>query len=391
MKILIFAEYVRSSPIAISHWAIDLTRALHSRGHEITLAIDGADDCALFQGIDGIRLRVHNPQRDHLDANPFAFQRWAFKLRDRIAHDRSLSLTPLVPAHLRIPLGPGAWDNVKTVLATQGPLSALSEIAHQPWLLALEVAERMAASSNTPVCTFGLGPGGLGYASRFPQPSQAEVIDMRRSMRELLRIPHDRRVVLISAVHAHRRGLPPFLSAFAHLCRETYEHPPLCIIIGRSGESLAAAATRAGCLDNVKILGRTNRVVELLAASDLAAIPLAAARHARLGLKTSSVTGRFAADALRVGRPVIALNRAPGAELLNPPADHSDPLGPGWLVDAADSTQWSIGLTTAMSLAWLGHRTPAARTSGILLSMDRLIDRIERVLRPEPVVVLSHS
>ena len=380
MKLLLFADYVRSSPIAISHWAIDLTRALHERGHEITLVIDGAEDCSLFQNQPGIRVLVHDPQRDHLGANPFAFQRFAQEQKDHVAHDRTLSLTPLVPADAWIPLGPGAWDNVKTVLATQSPVSAASELVHQPWLLAVEAAERVAAASNSNVLTFGNGPGGLGYASRFAQPSEVEVDEMRRSMRELLRISHDRRVVLLSAVHAHRGGLQPFLSAFAHLCRETTERKPLCIVMGRSGESIASAVAKAGCLEDVKLLGRTNRIVELLAACDLAAIPLAAARHSRFGLKSSSVTGRFAADALCVGRPVIALNRAAGSELLNPPQDNSDPLGPGWIVDSADSTQWSIGLTTAMSLLWLGHRTPAARAAGILLSMDRLIDRIERIL-----------
>ena len=380
VKLLFFAEYVRGSPITISHWASDLVRAFRNRGHEITLAIDGADDCDIFAGDDRIRVLVHNPQRDHLGANPFAFQQWAFALRERIPHDRTVSLTPLVPGELWLPLGPGAWDNVKAVLATQSPLSALSELAHQPWLLAVEAAERIAASSTTPVLTFGSGPTGLGYASRLPQPSESEVMEMRSTMRELLRIPFDRPVVLISAFHAHRFGLKPFLSGFAHLCRETTDRKPLCLIIGRSGESIAEAASRAGCLDYVKMLGRTNRVIELLAAADLAAVPLAAARYSRFGLKTSTVTGRFTADALRIGRPVIALNRAPGAELLQPPEDNSDPLGPGWIVDSADSTQWSIGLTTAMSRPWLGHRTPAARTAGALLSMDRLIDRMEIIL-----------
>jgi hypothetical protein len=80
---------------------------------------------------------------------------------------------------------------------------------------------------------------------------------------------------------------------------------------------------------------------------------------------------------------VIALNRAAGAELLNPSKDSSDPLGPGWIVDNADATQWSIGLTTATSQAWLGHRTPAARRVGADLSLAQLISRIERVLQQE--------
>jgi hypothetical protein len=121
----------------------------------------------------------------------------------------------------------------------------------------------------------------------------------------------------------------------------------------------------------------------MLAAADLVAAPLAAARHGRFGLKTSSTTGRFISDALRVGRPVIALNRAAGAELLNPSKDSSDPLGPGWIVDNADATQWSIGLTTATSQAWLGHRTPAARRVGADLSLGQLISRIECVLQQD--------
>jgi hypothetical protein len=52
-------------------------------------------------------------------------------------------------------------------------------------------------------------------------------------------------------------------------------------------------------------------------------------------------------------------------------------------VDNADATQWSIGLTTATSQAWLGHRTPAARRAGADLALVNLIARIERVLQQE--------
>lgn len=386
MKILLIAEYVRDNPITIGYWLIDLARALAARGHTVTVALDGLENAEPLMQIGAaphdtstpIDLRVHRPGRDHLGANPFAFQAWAMRMRDQITHDVSLSLTPLVPGDVWLPLGPQTWDSIKSVLMTQSPISAVSEFVHRPWLPAVDVAERLAARATTRRLTFGLQ--GIGYASRLDQPDEDRIADVRRVVRRRLGIDESRSVVIASVLHAHRSGLKSFLGAFGHVVRETIGPKPLALLIGRSGESIARYADRFGVTEHVLQLGRTMRVMELIAASDLVAAPLAAAKYASWGLKQSSTSGRFVADGLRIGRPVIALNRASGAELLTPGRVEGDPLGPGWIVDANDTTQWSIGLMTGLSRAWLGHRTDAARRAGQDLGMDHLMERLEALL-----------
>lgn len=386
MKVLLIAEYVRDNPVTIGYWLIDLARALAARGHTVTVALDGLENPEplttfatgpLDQG-EPIQLRVHRPARDHLGANPFPFQKWAMRIRDQVTHDVSLSLTPLVPGDVWLPLGPQTWDSIKSVLMTQSPISAVSEFVHRPWLPAVDMAERIAARATTRRLTFGLQ--GIGYASRLEQPDPDRVADVRRMVRRRLGIDESRSVVIASVLHAHRSGLKSFLGAFGHVVRETSGPKPLALLIGRSGESIARYAQRFGVTEHVMQLGRTMRVMELIAASDLVAAPLAAAKYASWGLKLSATSGRFVADGLRVGRPVIALNRASGAEMLAPGRLQEDPLGPGWIVDANDTTQWSIGLMTGLSKAWLGHRTPAARKAGADLGMDALLTRLEGVM-----------
>lgn len=386
MRVLLIAEYVRANPVTIGYWVIDLARALAARGHRLTVAIDGLEDAAPLTEFgrgpipegEPIDVLVHRPGRDHLGANPFTFQKWAMHTRDRITHDVCLSLTPLVPGDVWLPLGPQTWDSIKSVLMTQSPLSAVSEFVHRPWLPAMDIAERLADRSKVQRLTFGLS--GIGYASRLDQPSEDHVADMRRMVRRRLGIDESRSVVIASVLHAHRSGLKSFLGAFGHVVRETIGPKPLALLIGRSGESIARYSDRFGVTEHVMQIGRTMRVMELIAASDLVAAPLAAAKYASWGLKLSATSGRFVADGLRVGRPVIALNRASGAELLAPGRLEHDPLGPGWIVDANDTTQWSIGLMTGLSKAWLGHRTPAARRAGAPLSMDALLTRLEGVM-----------
>lgn len=386
MRVLLIAEYVRNNPVTIGYWAVDFARALAARGHQITLAIDGMEDPEPLTTFgrgpapegEPIEVRVHRPGRDHLGANPFTFQTWAMRTRDQVTHDVCLSLTPLVPGDVWLPLAPQTWDSIKSILMTQSPISAVSEFVHRPWLPAMDIAERLANRSNVQRLTFGLS--GIGYASRLEQPSEERVLDLRRIVRRRLGIDESRSVVIASVLHAHRSGLKSFLGAFAHVVKETVGPKPLALLIGRSGESIARYAARFGAHEHVMQLGRTVRVTELIAASDLVAAPLAAAKYASWGLKLSATSGRFVADGLRIGRPVIALNRASGAELLAPGRLENDPLGPGWIVDANDTTQWSIGLMTGLSQAWLGHRTPAARRAGQDLSMNTLLTRLEGVM-----------
>lgn len=381
MKLLLFAEYVRRAPVSVSRWAVDIARAMRDRGHEVVAACDGIEDRALFEGFD---LRVFRPERRHLSANPFPFIRWAAALRESVAHDRSLSLTPLIAADFRLPVGSSAAETMRGLFRAKTPLGAALEFVHSPFLPGAAFAESMNEGGRR--LAFGLTHHDprttpIGFASRFDSPDPDLVGLLRMRTREMLGIDPDRVVLLASVVHPERTGLRAFLRGFGAMLRERPGRSPLALIAGRSGESIARAAAEAGCLASVRILGRTDRMDALLAACDLAAAPLAAAHYGSRGVSlVTTATGRFVADALRLGRPVIALNRAAGAELLKAAETGPDPIGPGWIVENSDVTPWSMGLTTTLSEAWRTHRLPAAERAGALLSMDALAQRLEGVL-----------
>ncbi|MDX2148889.1 MAG: glycosyltransferase [Planctomycetota bacterium] len=395
MQVLLVTEYVRRSSISISRWAVELAHGLRSRGHTVSVACDGLDDPATFEPME---LHVHRPRRSHLGANPFPFQDWVRMVREKLRHvgrlDLTVSLSPLVRGDLWLPVGPRAMDTITALVRTKKPLSAAMELVHVPWLPATSIAEMQARDHSGPPGTrLSIGPyrvsggvgGGfgsgraeqiirLGYASRLPAPDPEEQAALRSRTRELLGINPSRPVVLATAYNNERRGLQEFLEGFAQVRRERTFGIPIAILVGRAGATEQAAAIRAGCLDGVRLVGRTERIDALMAAADLVAAPLAARD---LGI----TTGRFICDALRCGRPVVALRRAPGSELLDPSWRGGDPVTPGWIIEHPDPSAWVLALNTTLSENWLAHRTPVARAAGAALSMDALLDRVEYWMR----------
>lgn len=384
MELLLIGEYIRRTPTAVSAWVPDLARGLAARGHTITLAIDGTDDPAIF---DGMRTLVHRPMRHHLGADPFSFRAWAAGLRGRggpiadAAINAVLSLTPLVPGDVWLPLGPRAKDTVRALVRTLKPLSAAMELVHVPWLPANALAERLAMDEarrqNSRELTIGpvpthAGVVPLGYASRLEQPTAQAEAAIRARVREFLGINPHRPVIAASLLHAERGGMDAFFRGVSQVRQERTHGLPLVLVLGRAGASVERSARSAGCLEAVRFLGQTHLIADILTASDLAASPLSGDPRA--------ATGRFIADALRIGKPVIAVRGSPGAELLSMSAPGTQ-LSPGWIVDKPDAGAWVLGLNTALSKEWLERRTPVARTIGAGLAMPALLDRLEQALR----------
>src|SRR5690606_30931562 len=102
MKILILAEYIEAAPWSESRWAVDLSRALVARGHEVTLACDSTHD---EEAAAPATLLVRRRRRRQRERHPLRFVRWAGRLRRTLPHDVSLSLSRLVAADARLPIG----------------------------------------------------------------------------------------------------------------------------------------------------------------------------------------------------------------------------------------------------------------------------------------------
>ena len=144
-------------------------------------------------------------------------------------------------------------------------------------------------------------------------------------------------------------------------------HAPILLVLGREGYSVHAQARRAGCEHLVRLLGGTSRMDAALAAADAAIAPLAR--------RNDDCTGRFIADCLRFGVPVIAHPEAPGVELIEPKQFGTAPVG--LIVQNAD---WADAIEHMLTPAWLEPTRRAASDVGITLSMEALVTRLEHML-----------
>ncbi|MCC6675694.1 MAG: hypothetical protein IT436_00995 [Phycisphaerales bacterium] len=375
MKILILAEYIRRMPWSSSAWAGELARGLSARGHEVTIACDGLDDPA---ALEGLGLRVRRPVRTVRGSDPIGFQRWAFAMRKRMSDHASISLTPWCAGDVWIRLDADSTAAIFRSLRANRPLTALLELAHCPWILAALNAEARAVRTAGPVRQLRFAANAaedeshaLLFASRLPRPDEAQVLLWRARVREALGINPSREVLLLSAMEVDAPALEAFLAGVARLRRRGPGISPVVLAASRRSYSVSRAAARAGCEPGtVRHIGSTARIECALAACDAAVVP-GPDRGASAG-------ARFLADALRTGRPVLAHRKAPGASLLEPAHFGTAPLG--LLTDAGTAENWAALLETAFSDGWIARAQRAARDAGPALSIDGLLDRLERHL-----------
>ena len=368
MKVLVFDEYIGPLPWSPGAWTIEIARGLALRGHEVTVACDNAFDPA---ALAPARVLVRNPERRGEDRQPLAFRRWAIRTARMIGAEVSLSLTHAAPADFFLPIGPTSLGEFALVWRTQPPLSAAFETVQRSWLPAAAIADalgggarRLAFAESTE------GRTGLGYASRFDPPGPAALADLRSRTRVLLGIDAARPVILVSAVHAERHGLAPMLEGFRLLRPERSAGAPVLLAAGESAYTIHSAAVAAGCEGALRAVGATARMDALLAACDVAAAPLAGAAR--------SCAGRFIADALRMGRPVLAERAACGAELLlgtGPPATRA-----GVVLDTARASIWRGAFEKALSEPWRARAAAAAAAIGRGLGMGEFLSRLEAAL-----------
>lgn len=381
MKILILAEYVRRYHWMPGAWVPALARGLAARGHDVTVAVDGTEDPALFAGS---RLLVRRPHRTMRGSTPLAFQRWAMELVNDRAFDSTLSLTTLAPGAVWAPVGGSFIGGFISMALSHAGVSAVLETIARPWLPAAALAERRAKAiankMGTIECRIGMlaAPAGvrpLGYASiaehwplLAPVSAQASKGEVRGAARRALGLDDSRPAVVVSAVHPRRPGFGAFLGAIESLGPDL---APAVLVLGRKPYSVERLAKRHGGLWALRFLGPTAQIPAVMAAADLAASPWSRARGA--------TSGRFVADALRHGRPVLAHMHSPGAELIEP--SHFGTPEIGTIVREESPVAWAAALRSSMESLALGQTTRAARDVSGALSLDGMCARLEAVLR----------
>jgi glycosyltransferase involved in cell wall biosynthesis len=209
----------------------------------------------------------------------------------------------------------------------------------------------------------------VGFAAMVEPAFREREARLRAEVRARLHINLSRRVVLVSLMRTAGADWEAFLGAVARITAPEVRagEAPVIVAMARDAYAVHDAACRAGCQRALRIVGQTERVEALLAAADAAAAPLGA----RPDAFRSGATGRFIADALRAGRPVLAATMASGVDLL----EHHGVEAPGLVVEPAVEA-WAEALHKVCDDDWLAARTIGARAAGAGVGFQDWVERI---------------
>lgn len=382
--ILVIAEYIRSMAWSSSIWAARLARELAEQGHRVLVACDGIEDAAVFgTSHPRLTLEIRRPLRKLRASDPLGFAPWSDQRRAAHPSARSISFTRYAAADVWIPLGHGIVTTLTRAVRAHRPATAAMELLHRPWAIQAFLAERRTLRVGRSIgCARGmLGQEGgghdagdfreipLGFASALvPPPADARAA-LRERTRALLGIPPHALLLAASAVHTDRPGLAEMLDGLSLVHAHSGEAPHL-LLVGRKTHTLARACERAGIRHAVHLLGGTDRMDAVLGAADLA---VATGR-----VHDPAATGRFIADALRMGLPVLAAASAAGASLLRSPTGAE--TSAGLMVDPADPSHWRSSIEIAASPAWRAIAGAKAASTGETLSLQAMAQRLSASL-----------
>ncbi|MCK6476977.1 MAG: glycosyltransferase family 4 protein [Phycisphaerales bacterium] len=376
--IIFIAEYVRSMPWSTTAWVPALARALAAHGHRVHVLCDGVEDPALFDASPRLSLHIRRPRRKLRASDPLAFADWARRCASQVGPAHTVSFTHNTPGDLWIPLGEKVLPTLGRAIRAHRPATAAMEVLHRPWAVKALRAERQAAAlaraSGSRCARLGAPAAGdppdastafLGLASQFPALADDARRAARARLRSLLEVPHDSLVLMSSAVHADRDGLDSMLAGVRQYLRSTDGH---ILLLGRKTHTLATLARRHDLVREAHILGATRDIPAVLAAADLALLP--ASRP------DPRSTGRFLADCLHAGLPLIASPLVAGSSILRPAGSPAA----GLVLDSHAPAAWREALSTAASPAWRAIAAAQAASVGCGLTIDSVAARLVDLL-----------
>jgi|GEM_PF-3914017 len=370
LRIAVLTEFVRALPTDTSRWVPVLTSGLRSRGHRVTVLADGVEQPDVLGDVPTV---VHRHGRIHHGCEPFGFRRWARRTQSELAPDVTLSLTDHIAADVWLPLGPGPWTFLDSLRHTT-PVGAVLDLAHRPWVLLELLSQRAALRDATRLgalrATFAADPSstrGLGDALSLPTASPLACVSeehrtaMRERARAAMRVAPATPLLLLSANDHELEHLDVVFEAFS-LMRAHSSASPRVLLASRTPTKVRRRAARHGVADVIQSIGTTHNSAALLCAADAAIVPCPA--------RAGESTGRFIADALAIGMPIIANAAAAGARLISSEA--------GIRLHAAGASRWRDAILHACDEAWRGRSSVAARACSAPL--EGVLDALESAL-----------
>lgn len=297
MDFLIAVNFVRNMPWTPQWWAVTLATGLRARGHEVRAAVDGLECPEAFGEVP---ISVAHPERIHLGAHPGRFVRMVRDLRRQRPDRVTVSLTPMVAGDVWIPVEPTPGEVAKRLIRDLRPVSLALELVHHPWLMHEAWAVARAGRGERLGFDAGLAGGGMPRVSMLTDAMCDRARAAAGGLRATLGVDTGRTLAVTSLVEVCRRTHGAWFRSLAA------ERDLSLVVLSPRPHTVAKLAREAG-LHGVIPMTLTPSYAAVMAASDLV---LAAPR----GWAGGPGSGRWIADAMRMGTPVIADAGAAGAE-----------------------------------------------------------------------------
>lgn len=396
MKILLIASRFSRHPWSPAGAITTIARALAARGHTLHLLAHDLDDADGFADLGPST--AMRPFRTGTGDWPLGYARFAQHAARRIPHDVSLSFARTISGDVWLPLEPSAESWIRHTFAAHGRIGLGKRLLRHHGVLRAAIAEairrtpRSAARIPLPrILAIGptshgeaarlLAPTGLDqrlaqlpYFSTLPELSDADLAPLRAAARALLGIAETRRVILCVSTQYAGRTLAPLLQAVADLARREPRDPPMLLVLTKDAVAQHTRALRLGAEDHVKVLGPTAHIDRALAAADAVALPT----RAYAGAFESGAMGRLAADAIRLGRPLLAVSGAPGYDLCR--LALPDGARPGVVIEPSTPDAWARAIRQLLDPLGLADAKRAARAAAAPLSLGPLVAELEQQL-----------
>ena len=372
MNFTLAANFVRDMPWTPSWWSVVLAQALAERGHRVDLVLDGTeaspDPAARYQ------LHIARPQRIHLGAHPGRFVQLVESLRRRDPAAVVLSLTPLLAGDLWLPIDPSPLQVARRLVRDLRPVSLALELTHHPWLAFEAWTAWRAHHPHATRLAFDPRANAelLPRVTTLSQPQADAAWVASTGVRARFNIPAGHAMAVLSLPELNPRALLPFLADLA--AAASHSPKPLTILAASARPHTVARLANDAGLAHVVPVTLTRSMHTLLAAADTALAPPPQAPPSAAGR-----SGRWIADALALGVPVIAHADAPGSEL----------------IDANPRAVWRTRSELAAAFAHTLESSTGRTSAPVIpahLSLDRLLERLEALaarIRPDHSTIVT--
>ncbi len=375
---------------------LQIARHLVRRGHGVTLFTGDAPPDAAEAGIE-IR-NGHTLNFKHR-VDPVAFARWAKPaLAGEIAIgpradggsqrppvDVTLSMTMLVPAAVVQPRAGvlrAAFAEHLEARSHQGGrwLGRLSALLNPRANALLRLEQQTAADAGVKqfvaisplVATqlqhhFGLGPTRVTMipnGADLPEISQRERHAMRRTIREAFHVPENAVVFLFATFHPKARGYHALLHALKRLVDGGRN--AIVFMVGHIAYGQQSLAAKLGVRNHVRMIGPTQRMIELFSAADVTVVPT----H-------YDAANKLVIESLMLGVPAITTAMDGASDLVAPL--EAPPRG-RVIADPRDVDALSTAMAALIDPAERARCAEACAGLRESLSMSKHVDELEKTL-----------